>query len=95
MWSQLVNQVVITNAAVTTFAKLKKLEWSDSKCARLHVGKNKCYEYANIYVNDNKVKESDKEKYLGDYLTKYANPQKQSQIEIRKGMGFYQIWKQS
>ena len=33
------NQAVITNAAVTTFAKLKKLESSEQKCARLHVGK--------------------------------------------------------
>ena len=68
------NQVVSTNSAVTTFSKLKKLELSEEKCARLHIGKLKCDQCANIYVNQKPIQESEKEKYLGDYLTKYANP---------------------
>ena len=37
------NQVVTINTAINTFIKLKKLKLSESKCARIHVGKNNCY----------------------------------------------------
>ena len=38
-------------------------------------------------MNENKVKESDKEKYLGDYLTKYANPHATIEDRNQKGHG--------
>ena len=81
------NQVVSTNSAVTTFSKLKKLELSEQKCARLHVGKFKCDQCAKICVNEKPIKESQKEKYLGDYLTKYANPLETLQDRKCKGYG--------
>ena len=37
------NQVVTINTAINTFIKLKKLKLSESKCARIYVGKNNCY----------------------------------------------------
>ena len=33
------------------------------------------------------IKESEKEKYLGDYLTKYANPLATMQDRLQKGNG--------
>ena len=81
------NQVVATNSAVTTFAKLKKLELSESKCARLHIGKSKCDHCPKISVNGKPIKESQKEKYLGDYLTSYASPAATLQDRKCKGYG--------
>ena len=66
-------QVVTTNAAVNTFVKLKKLELSKSKCARIHVSKPKCAKCPEILINGSNSKETDKEKNLGDNLTKGAN----------------------
>ena len=36
--------------------------------------KNKCKKCMNINVNEKPIKESVKEKYLGDYMTDKANP---------------------
>ena len=77
-------QVIQTNAAVNTFIKLKKLKLSESKCARIHVGKGKCDQCLPIVVNKKPIKESHQETYLGDYMTKNANPK--ATIENRKGM---------
>ena len=78
-------QVIKTNAAVNTFIKLKKLKLSESKCARIHVGKGKCDQCLPIVVNKKPIKESYQEKYLGDYMTKNANPK--ATIEDRKQKG--------
>ena len=51
------NQVITSNAAITMFAKLKKLELSETKCARIHIGKNKCDQCAKICVNGIEIKE--------------------------------------
>ena len=52
------HQVVTNNTAVTTFAKLKKLQLSETKCARLHIGKISCEECPKINVNGTAIKES-------------------------------------
>ena len=80
------NQVISTNAAVNMFTNLKKLKLSETKCSRLHIGKNKCDNCASISVNEEEIKESHKEKYLGDYLTDKANPA--ATILDRKQKGF-------
>ena len=76
------NQVVATNTAVNTFTKLKKLTLSESKCSRIHIGKSKSTCCATISVNNTSMKESEKEKHLGDFITKYANPK--ATIEEKK-----------
>ena len=68
------SQVVASNTAVTTFVKLKNLELREKKCARLHIGRKQIQKCPEIFVNGKTINESEKEKYLGDYLTKYANP---------------------
>ena len=45
------NQVVSTSTAVNTFVELKNLELSETKCSRIHVGKNKCHQCPPIMVN--------------------------------------------
>ena len=55
------NKVVTTNTSINTFIKLKKLKFSDKKCARIHVGKKKkCDECAQISVNEKPINESHK-----------------------------------
>ena len=75
-----------TNSLVNTFVKLKKLELSSSKCSRIHVGKSKCKYCPKISVNKEPIKDSEKEKYLGDYLTSLANPK--ATILDRKSKGY-------
>jgi exonuclease III len=81
------NQTVATNSAINTFTQLKKLQLSEAKCARLHVSKSKCDKCPEIEVNGSSIKETEKEKYLGDYLTKYATPQATIQDRKQKGYG--------
>ena len=81
-------QVIASNATVTTFVELKKLELSEKKCARLHIGRtNLCQDCPKISINGSNIRESQKENYLGDYLTKYANPLATIQDRQQKGQG--------
>lgn len=80
-------QVVKTNSAVKHFVKLKKLTLSENKCARIHIGKTRCDQCMNIKVNKEPIRESHKEKYLGDYMTKNANPKDTIQDRKQKGYG--------
>ena len=80
-------QTVLVNSAITTFAKLKMLELSDKKCARIHIGQTTCNTCPQVLVNEKPVKESEKEKYLGDYLNKYANPLDTMEDRRQKGEG--------
>ena len=60
------------NAIINKFMELKKLELSEDKCKRLHIGKqhNEC---PNLKVHDEPMKDSVEEKYLGDKLTSEGN----------------------
>ena len=68
------SQVVASNTAITTIVKLKNLGLGEQKCARLHIGKKEIQRCPEIYVTGQAFNKSEKEKCLGDYLTKYANP---------------------
>ena len=80
-------QVVDSNTAVTSFVQLKKLQLSEKKCARLHVGQSKCDECPQILVNGQNIQESSQEKYLGDFLNNKANASTTLQDRKRKGNG--------
>ena len=80
-------QTNIVNSAITSFAKLKKLKLSYKKCARLHISKNACQNCPDIFIDEKQIKDSQKEKYLGDYLTKYANPLATMESRKQKGEG--------
>ena len=85
--SQCGNQTNLVNSAITTFAKLKKLKLSYKKCARLHISKNSCNSCPDILIDNKQIKDSEKEKYLGDYLTKFANPLATMESRRQKGEG--------
>jgi hypothetical protein len=72
------------NETVNTFIELKKLKLSDQKCSKIHIGKDSkiCPEHK---VHENIMKNSSKEKYLGDYITEKANSK--DTIQDRKSRG--------
>ena len=69
------------NDLINTFVEKKKLRLAKDKCHRIHLGKGhqQCPE---LVVHEHKMDESDKEKYLGDYLHK--NGKIQETINQRK-----------
>ena len=79
------NQVVKSNAAANLFVKLKKLQLPDGKCARLHIDNFKCEGCPELLENGNPIKESQSEKYLGDYLSTSATATSTLQDRKRKG----------
>ena len=65
---------VALNAKVNSFVERKKLGLSFDKCSRIHVGpKAKSYICHNVKVHEEDINNAEKEKYLGDYVTKQAN----------------------
>jgi hypothetical protein len=75
------------NGVVNDFIEHKKLKLSEKKCANLHIGnkasKLKC---PNKAVSDEKMNDSNKEKYSGDYLTTKENSK--DTIAARKTKGY-------
>ena len=69
------------NEVINTFVERKKLRLAKDKCHRIHLGKGhqQCPE---LVVHEHKMDESDKEKYLGDYIHK--NGKIQETINQRK-----------
>ena len=75
------------NHKVNTFIESKKLKLSSTKCANIHIGNKKSRNACPIKkVSDEVMKESDKEKYLGDFLTNKANSK--DTVESRKARGY-------
>ena len=58
---------VTMNTEVNTLTDLNKLELGHSKCARMHVG-IKCKQCHKGNINGTEMKETQKEKYLGDQI---------------------------
>ena len=77
-----------SNAHMNSFIERKKLQLSKDKCARIHIGaKNKCGDCATIFVHDEEMKSSEKEKYLGDYISKEGNSNETIKDRIKRGYG--------
>ena len=74
------------NKLVNTFVESKKLRLAKNKCHRIHIGKGhqKCPELA---VHEHKMTDSDKEKYLGDYVHKSGKIQETITHRKKKGRG--------
>ena len=72
------------NQLVNTFIEHKRLKLSDSKCSRVHIGSDhsKC---PPLKVHDSVMKDSQKEKYLGDIID--SSEKIQPTIDQRKAKG--------
>ena len=76
------------NAKINKFIETKKLKLSEKKCAQIHVGSKKTLEKCQENkVRNNKMKKSQKEKYLGDFITNSANAKETIKDRKRKGYG--------
>ena len=67
-------KTVTLNATVNSFVERKKLQLSSEKCSRIHIGKK--HDCPGVMVHNVEMKDSVKEKYLGDYVTNQANANK-------------------
>ena len=76
------------NAVINAFVEGKKLKLSNKKCHKIHISKRKTDECNNseLKIHGDKMSDSIKEKYLGDYITKSGK--NDSTIEDRKGKGY-------
>ena len=75
-----------TNVMINTFIESKKLKLSESKCFRLHIGK----EHENcpsLKVHEHNMKESEREKYLGDIVDSNGKVQATIESRTKKGQG--------
>jgi hypothetical protein len=82
------NKSLKTNAAINAFVELKKLKFSDDKCNRIHLGKqtknlSNCPE---LKIHEKSMKNSTKEKYLGDYISNKGTTK--ATIKERKAKGY-------
>ena len=74
------------NSTVNTFMKMKKLELNEKKCAKVHIGNKRSSEKCNkLKVGNEYMNNSEKEKYLGDFVTKAANSKETIKDRKRKG----------
>ena len=77
---------VAINACVNSFIEQKKLKLNPEKCAKIHVGRKSSESNCpKNLVHKEQMKHSDKEKYLGDYLTKEANSKETIKSRIIRG----------
>ena len=65
---------VAINATINSFIERKKLTFGADKCSRIHISKKAGNsECVPVKVHTADMKNSEKEKYLGDFITKDAN----------------------
>ena len=80
---------VNANAMINAFIESKKLTLSNSKCHRIHISKKQKNINQNcptIKVHEKEMEDSNKEKYLGDFIDNTGKIR--STIEERKNRGY-------
>ena len=78
----------MSNATTNSFVESKRLNFSNKKCHRIHVGKKdsdgkQCNE---IFVHENKMDNSENEKYVGDII--FNDGKIEKNIAERRAKGF-------
>ena len=74
------------NAAINSFIEFKKLTLSHKKCSRIHIGQNSDY-CSELKVHQSTMKNSTREKYLGDYIDTTGKIKATLDDRIQKGYG--------
>ena len=74
------------NTLINTFVESKKLKLSESKCFRLHIGKDheNC---PTLKVHEHEMKDSEREKYLGDIVDSNGKVQATIENRTKRGQG--------
>ena len=81
------SKTVISNATINTFMELNKLTLSAEKCSNIHIGK-KCDQCPKLKVHENDMKDSQKEKYLGDSINEKGTLKDTIENRIAKGWAY-------
>ena len=82
------NETVKINAVINSFVESKKLNLSKSKCYKIHIEKQKKKEHncAKLKIHNNDMKDSEKQKYLGDVVD--ISGKIRSTVEERRQKGY-------
>ena len=80
------HETISSNATTNSFVESKRLNFSEKKCHRLHVGNVKRGECQQIKVHDKKMDDSKSEKYVGDIVC--DDGKADNNIASRKAKGF-------
>ena len=78
-------EAVKANAVVNMFMEQKKLTLSNTKCHKLHCGKNNVI-CPDLKVHNEKMHETHEEKYLGDFIN--VNAKHATTVSHRRARGF-------
>ena len=81
------SSTVTTNATINSFMELNKLKLSAGKCSKIHVGK-KCDQCPKVKVHEEKMKDSQQEKYLGDMISEKGTLQATIDNRISKAWSY-------
>ena len=74
------------NATINAFIESKKLRLGNTKCAKIHIGNKSSFERCpEQTIHGESLKSSQKEKYLGDFVSQYGNSKET--IKARKSRG--------
>ena len=74
------------NSTINAFIELKKLKLSHKKCSRVHIGKQHvaCQD---LNIHNLEMKNSKKEKYLGDFIDESGKIKATIEDRVSKGWG--------
>ena len=81
------SKTVISNATINAFMELNKLTLSAEKCSKIHIGK-KCDQCPKLKVHKDDMKDSQKEKYLGDSINEKGTLKDTIENRIAKGWAY-------
>ena len=82
------NKAVISNSTINTFMELNKLELSETKCSKIHIGKmnENC---PKLKVHKTDMKQSKQEKYLGDIIDESGGIEATIKTRVQKAWGYH------
>ena len=80
-------KTLVSNATINSFMELNKLTLSADKCSKIHVGK-KSMHCPQLKVHEKQMKDSQKEKYLGDILNDKGNIKDTIENRIAKAWSY-------
>ena len=75
------------NSIISSKMSTKRLEMGHKKCFQIHVGNKNTNTCPTLSVDDQDMKTSSSETYLGDILTNYSKIDQNIQARYNKGIG--------
>ena len=80
-------EAVCSNITINSFVESKRLNFSEKKCNRMHIGKKCSGQCIDIKVHENNMNQSSSEKYVGDIICDDGSNDKNIAARRAKGFG--------